>query len=686
MNQSESVYELVRQRLDQNEAVLAGMAALLSTFHDLTFDGIRGYAKEMLDRYPHIYTIELQPRIERKDLANFEAWAREKISPDYKVKDFGFGDMRRWVQAPVRPVYYPITLMEPLVESAKPILGLDVHADTKFKLAIDKTVETGQASVSAPFDLYEGGRGYLLFKVIRRQQKKKVPEPVDFMSSDRVISMLIHTNKFLSPLEWPSKKMSMLLYLKGAAPSDPNAQIDHINSANQTGLMAALLPEFIFHRDLPNSAQPFEFETREQLSWEVIRPLPMLLALLMPLIIAVMYASLVNQRRRGKADSRAAEKLLHEEKERALVTLRAISDAVITINPQGQVEYLNPVAEQALRKPLSASIGCQIEKIFPVQFDLLPSHVITPITECMSEKKIVNLADNSMLLDENGEKILIEGSVSPLLDIDGALRGAMIAFRDMGPVRRRAMTAIAESERRLQERQLEMAQVARLHTIGEMASGLSHELNQPLMAIQNYTRASIRILRKGQGDLTEVMHALEATSQQALRAGEIIRRLRAFVGKRTPEETLVDVRQTIQNSLALTEFELREFGVCVTTDFPDVPILVRVDSIQLEQVLVNLIKNAIDAVSLVSGQRVIEVHACSLDGMVKVAVSDSGPGISEENKAHVFAPFFTAKPQGMGLGLQICESIIESNDGKLLVSSSVLGGARFEFVLPEKRS
>lgn len=156
--ESESTYEIVRQRLDQNEAVLAGIDALLSTFPGLMPVATRNYAKEMLERYQHIYTIELQPRVELAAVPAFERWAQNNVDRDYRIKDFGFSGERNWRPATPRPFYYPITFMEPAIEDAKSVLGLDVYADKKFHAAIEETIKTGQLVVSAPFDLFEGGR------------------------------------------------------------------------------------------------------------------------------------------------------------------------------------------------------------------------------------------------------------------------------------------------------------------------------------------------------------------------------------------------------------------------------------------------------------------------------------------------------------------------------------------------
>ena len=233
--------------------------------------------------------IELQPRVEFAGLRQFEDWAQKNIYEGYVVKDYGYGGERKWHAVSDRPVYYPITFMEPQEPSARPVLGLEVDADKKFRAAIDETVATGHPSVSAPFDLFEGGRAYLIFKAIYAQS----PIPGDAASraqlATRVVSMLIHTGKFLSRNELPSSTVSMRIYLQGFSPDDPDGQIDRIDVKPEGSWVKALLPEFDFKKVLPNSSQPFVFETRRQVGIEVVPPLPTALTLIATLAISLVW-------------------------------------------------------------------------------------------------------------------------------------------------------------------------------------------------------------------------------------------------------------------------------------------------------------------------------------------------------------------------------------------------------------
>lgn len=209
---SANLFQIIRQRLAQNEAVLGGLEALFKTFKGLQFDGVRGYSRDMLGRYPHIYTIELQPLVEFGQVTEFESEARKTIRADYQIRDFGLDAERTWKKASDRPFYYPITFMEPPIEAASPVLGLDVYADPKFKMAIDESITTDKFASSAPFPLVEGGRGYILFKAIFNTTSPSSNLRSRQHQATRLVSLLISAEKLLNRDELPSSDIMMLLH------------------------------------------------------------------------------------------------------------------------------------------------------------------------------------------------------------------------------------------------------------------------------------------------------------------------------------------------------------------------------------------------------------------------------------------------------------------------------------------
>jgi two-component system sensor kinase FixL len=247
----------------------------------------------------------------------------------------------------------------------------------------------------------------------------------------------------------------------------------------------------------------------------------------------------------------------------------------------------------------------------------------------------------------------------------------------------RDLTERAETEARLEEVQGELARLARLNELGEMASTLAHELNQPLSAIANYVQGCNRLLRDVDDALASRMReALEETARQSLRAGQIIRHLREFVTRGGTEKGPEDIRNLVEEAGALALMGSRELGVRTVFDFAPGPKTVLVDRIQIQQVLTNLIRNASEAMRDSSRKElVIRTMPDGPDAIV-LEVADTGTGVSEEMAAQLFKPFVTTKPGGMGVGLSISKRIVEAHGGTLSMHRNENGGATFRFTLP----
>jgi signal transduction histidine kinase len=234
------------------------------------------------------------------------------------------------------------------------------------------------------------------------------------------------------------------------------------------------------------------------------------------------------------------------------------------------------------------------------------------------------------------------------------------------------------------QHQAELAQIVSLNRMGEMASGIAHELNQPLAAVANYASACQRLLSAGE-EPQRLVEPLQAIQQQALRASEIIRRLRTLVRKQPPHKTKACLEQVIHEALHLTKNASVKLNVPLLLELDDAVPDIAIDTIQIQQVISNIVQNALDAMQTIPIQRrqVLVRNFVNAEGWVQVAISDTGPGMEEELKARVFEAFVTTKgKQGMGIGLSLCRSIIEAHGGRLWVESEVGQGATFAFTLP----
>jgi two-component system sensor kinase FixL len=236
---------------------------------------------------------------------------------------------------------------------------------------------------------------------------------------------------------------------------------------------------------------------------------------------------------------------------------------------------------------------------------------------------------------------------------------------------------------RLQELQSELVHISRLTAMGEMASALAHELNQPLSAIANYLRGCRRLLAKQSDEQSRmVSDALDKAAGQTLRAGDIIRRLRDFVARGETERRVERVTKLIDEASAIALVGAKERGIRVGYQLDSGAKLVLADRVQIQQVLINLMRNAIEAMEGAERRELVIAAVNADEDMVAISVSDTGPGISTESGAQLFQPFFTTKRHGMGFGLSISRTIIEAHGGEIRADMNPGGGAVFRFTLP----
>jgi two-component system, LuxR family, sensor histidine kinase TtrS len=237
-------------------------------------------------------------------------------------------------------------------------------------------------------------------------------------------------------------------------------------------------------------------------------------------------------------------------------------------------------------------------------------------------------------------------------------------------------------EDQARDRQAQVAHLERVSTIGQMATGLAHELNQPLGAIANYAKACRSMVEVGRGTPSQVTDMLSEIQSQAMRAGEIIHRLRAFVKKQQPKARPVDANDLVDETLRLLAFELRASGTRVVLRLADDLPKVLADRVQIGQVLVNLIRNAQDAMPHLAGELTITTARSADDpSTVAITVCDNGAGVSPENLPRLFDAFFTTKSNGLGVGLALCRTIAEDHGGRLTATPNATSGMTFQFTL-----
>jgi C4-dicarboxylate-specific signal transduction histidine kinase len=249
--------------------------------------------------------------------------------------------------------------------------------------------------------------------------------------------------------------------------------------------------------------------------------------------------------------------------------------------------------------------------------------------------------------------------------------------------RKRAEEDLRESERRYREAQMKLAHANRVTTMGQLTASIAHEVNQPIAAAVTSADAGLRWLAAKPPDLEEVRDALDRVIRAGNRAGEVIGRIRALIRRAPERKAPLDINETILETIALTRSEMERYSISLQTELGNRLPRIWGDRVQLQQVILNLIMNAIEAMSEISeGSRELLIGT-SMDepGGVTVAVRDSGPGLKPESLACLFDPFYTTKPHGMGMGLSICRSITEAHGGRLWATPNTPRGATFQFTL-----
>jgi PAS domain S-box-containing protein len=361
--------------------------------------------------------------------------------------------------------------------------------------------------------------------------------------------------------------------------------------------------------------------------------------------------------------------------------LELAEDAVISVDADQRITLFNRAAEKTFGYTAAEVLGQPLELLLPDRAaashrQLVEGFDRSPITaRRMGELREV------FGRRKDGSEFPAEASISKLDLPSGKVFTAFL--RDVTE-RRRSEAARKQAEDALAEARVELARVARVTTMGELAASIAHEVNQPLAAVITNASACLRWLAAAPSNIAEANAALQRIVRDANRASEVIARIRAFLKRGEPRKTQLQVDEIVREVVSLVQGEARTRDVTMrvesTAGLP--PVLA--DQVEVQQVLLNLILNAIEAMSAIKERaRVLEVATAKYgpDAIV-VAVRDSGPGLEPQHMERIFDAFYTTKPQGMGMGLAISRSIIDAHGGRLWALPNQGPGATFQFTLP----
>jgi two-component system sensor kinase FixL len=356
--------------------------------------------------------------------------------------------------------------------------------------------------------------------------------------------------------------------------------------------------------------------------------------------------------------------------------LDTVPDAMIVINGYGIIQFFSTAAERQFGYAEREAIGMNVSELMPMPDQARHDGYLARYRST-GERHIIGIGRIV-----TGKRR--DGTTFPMhLSIGEMQSGGEPYFTGFV----RDLTEHQQTQARLQELQSELVHISRLSAMGEMASALAHELNQPLAAISNYMKGSRRLLAGSTDPNTaKIENAMDRAAEQAFRAGQIIRRLRDFVSRGESEKRVESLSKLIEEAGALGLAGAREQNVQLRFNLNPEFDLVLADRVQIQQVLVNLFRNALEAMAQSPRRELIAANAKAGDDMIEIEVSDTGSGFHEDVKANLFQTFFTTKETGMGVGLSISRSIIEAHGGRMWAESNAAGGATFRFTLPAAAS
>ncbi|MBF6649646.1 PAS domain S-box protein [Methylobacter sp. BlB1] len=353
-------------------------------------------------------------------------------------------------------------------------------------------------------------------------------------------------------------------------------------------------------------------------------------------------------------------------------------EGIITCDMSCKIISANAAVETIFGYTEAELIGCSINKLMPLSQDKCSHRERKSYRQEADMPKVLGRIREVEGMRKDGSAVPLDISIAEFT-LDGQNYFTSIV-RD---VTQRKMQELQQKEH------LEaLSHVMRLGLMGELASGIAHEVNQPLTAIVNYAQACLRFIQADQPDLAKLRSILEKTHDQALKAGQIIHHMRDFVRSKKIHRSTADINALIENAVSLSITDLKQYNIQLSFNLADNLPSIYVDSVQIEQVILNLVRNSIDALKDVAHNKQRKLFIQTLlndENFIEVKVKDNGHGLGESSQKKILTPFYTTKSSGMGMGLSISQSIVKSHDGSLHFASKAGKGSTFYFTIPVRR-
>lgn len=654
------LYQQANDRVHIVESILEGFAAMVSVTNDLGRERIRGYAQKMLEQYPYIFMFEIVEKVSHDKIDSFMEYYRRNFYPDFEVKGFSYESDRKWQPISDSSFHLPIVFMEPFPEESRKVLGLDISSNVFFMQTIRESEAQNRSVASDPFKLVEGYQAYIIHRPIPASSKPMQSHSFKSGADNEFAVLVIRTDTLVDSKPQLPLGMQELLYKATYSETDPRGHLQQHHAPEATWLESMIFPHLRARLGLDSSSQPFALLVEQQLGWGIISWGKLgfsLLAALFTFAVMLTYARLYFRNEIARA-----ERYLQISK--AMIIGLDRSGNVNLINRQG-CEILGYSEKEILGKNWfeTAVPEYSRDEVYK-DFQRIITGNIQPLKQY--ENNILTKSGTTRFIDWNN-------------DVETNKRGEIIGTLSSG----QDITERKRAEENALRQQRDMAHITRLSTMGEMATGMAHELNQPLTALVSYCETAETLVNTlpAPPQLSEI---LSRATEQAHRAGDIIRHMREFVSKKDNIIDIFDIDQAIKDVITFIKWEIQECGVIIQFRPGGKLHKVQACKIQIEQVMINLLQNSLEAIrdgNIPHGRININSRILPND-MIEVTIADNGSGIEASIADSIFHQFQTSKKSGMGIGLSLSRTIIEAHGGKLWVDRAYQNGALFGFVLP----
>jgi two-component system sensor kinase FixL len=653
-------YQQANDRVQIIESVLEGFAAMISVTNDLRRERIRRYAHEMLEQYPFIFMFEIVDKVSHDKLQAFIDYYRKNYYPDFEVKGFRYETDRQWQPIRDTPYHLPIVFMEPFPEESRKVLGLDVSSNVFFMKSLRQSELQNRSIASDPFTLVEGNLAYVLHRPIPAVDKTVQSHLTKSNAEMEFALLVIRADTLIDSEPTPEPGSLEILFNNSFDQSDPRGYLHQQKTTPVSWLESHIFPHLQAHLTLNAPSQPFVLVREQQLGWHIISWGKLgfaLLAALFTFAVMLIYARLY----------------LRDQIAVVQRYLQISKAMIVGLDCDGNVNLIN-------RR------GCEI--LGYDENELLGRHWFKTVVP-------ENIRDDVY----NDFRRIVSGEIEPLRwyentvqtksgtiryidwnnDIEKNHKGRIVGTLSSG----QDITEHKLAEANALRQQREIAHTMRLSTMGEMATAIAHELNQPLSAIAHYCEAAGTLVKSAPDSPQMLSEIVENALSQAHRAGDIIRHIREFVGNNDQALEIFELDSVIVDAIKLLKWEIQEYGVAVQFNPGGQKSKVNANKIQIEQVVINLLQNSLQAIGKNNPQGKIIIKTRLVDShRIEVTVTDNGPGVPSALADTIFLQFQTSKKEGMGIGLSLSRTIIEAHGGTLWLDKEFKDGASFGFVLP----